>query len=526
MTIVKRVTRVFSFGFSLSLLALFVSCSGGGSATTTASSGATEIPAIVMQPAKQTLPAANMAVFSIEAQNTNGLSYKWQWSADGTSWNDIPGAVNSTYQILAQTADSSGWNHFRCVLTNSLGSTNSDPATLTVVTVLHVNHSSAASSPDGASWSTAYPTLQAALSVATANSEIWVAVGTYTPGSARTDSFILRQDVAVYGGFVGNETYREARNWSAHVTILSGDIGTLGDIADNCYHVVLGANNATLDGFTITAGNANGIGSQSAGGGMFNDNDISPAVTNCIFSGNFAYDGGGMFNDFDSNTVVTNCTFSNNSASHSGGGMYNYGNNSVIANNPVIANSTFFNNSAVEYGGGIYNYQSNATVTNCVISSNTCTANNGGGIYNYGGSPVITNCTVSGNTALMNGGGIFNGYSCTPTITNSIIWGNTVVGHGPQIYNNEWVGTVTLTYSAIQDGIANTDAGPPVVITWITIGNIVQDPLFSAGSLIPQAGSPCINAGNNAAVFTTTDRAGNTRISGGTVDMGAYEYQE
>ena len=49
---------------------------------------------------------------------------------------------------------------------------------------------------------------------------------------------VLAEGVEVYGGFAGTETLLSERNPAANITILSGDIGTLGDPSDNCYHVV------------------------------------------------------------------------------------------------------------------------------------------------------------------------------------------------------------------------------------------------------------------------------------------------
>jgi hypothetical protein len=117
---------------------------------------------------------------------------------------------------------------------------------------------SATGANNGTSWATAYTSLQSALTAASSGEEIWVAAGSYTPttGSDRSTSFTLKNGVAVYSGFAGTETQLSERNWTTNVTILSGAIGMVGTNNDNSYHVVTGASESTLGGFTFPAGYA------------------------------------------------------------------------------------------------------------------------------------------------------------------------------------------------------------------------------------------------------------------------------
>ena len=264
------------------------------------------------------------------------------------------------------------------------------------------------------SWANACA-LQTALAAAVSGTEIWVAAGTYKPtsGTDRTVSFVLKDGVALYGGFAGTETTRAARDPLANPTILSGDLNgdDNGNVqsseptrADNSYHVVTGSgttSSAILDGFTITAGNANGTNPYERGGGMYNLSG-SPTITNDIFSNNSVLQmGGGMYNSA-SNPSLTNVTFSNNSSTNHGGGIYNY-NGSTTS----LTGVTFSGNSALLRGGGLYNYSSNSTLLNVTFTGNSA-QDLGGGMDNYLSDSTLTNVTFTNNTSATSGGGMYS----------------------------------------------------------------------------------------------------------------------
>ena len=95
-------------------------------------------------------------------------------------------------------------------------------------------------------------------------------------------------------------------------------------------------------------------------------------------------------------------------------------------------------------------------------------------------------------------------------------WNNT----GGEIVANDSRSASAVSYSDVQGGVTGN-------------GNINSNPLFadpSSGNIDGfefQANSPCINAGNNAAIPSgiSTDDGGYSRIVDGTVDIGAFEYQ-
>ncbi len=285
------------------------------------------------------------------------------------------------------------------------------------------------------SWATACA-LQTALAAAISGDEIWVKAGAYKPttGTDRTATFQLKGGVAVYGGFAGTETLRDQRNPDVNVTVLSGDIDNndsqtpiLTDLktatgnTTNSFHVVTGATGATLDGFTITAGYANGAWPFNVGGGLYNTSS-SPILTNLTFTGNWATNsGGGMRND-SGNPTLTKVTFNGNSAG-SAGGLYNSFSTATLTDVIFIGNTTPADGS----GGGLYNYSSSPTLTRVSFYNNS--ADYAGGMYNrLNSNPTLTDVIFGGNTAVLQGGGMENVNTSSPTLTNVTFHNNSTTG--------------------------------------------------------------------------------------------------
>lgn len=378
---------------------------------------------------------------------------------------------------------------------------------------------------DGANWPSAYRYLQDALTVSPAGSVIRVAGGVYRPDQDETGNFtsgdrsatLWFAGVTLLGGYSGLDDPPNAdeRNTERNRTILSGDLAGndapgFTNRAENSYHVVTfgpADTSGVIDGVTVTGGNADGSDPHDAGGAIYIAG-ATAMIHDVQLTGNQAMRGGAIHNASGELSLI-GCVLTGNEAA--------------------------------SWGGAIDNFSASAILVNCVLVGNR-TAGEGGAIHSDLSSVTVTNCTIAHNVAGNRGGGLFNYVGVQLILTNDIVWANRDsigTSEAAQIFSNP-SNTVDVNHTDVM-GWSGSFGG---------VGNIGDDTLFARnpnpggdgewngvdddyGDVRLRSGSGCIDAGDNDAdvdavvpgvqPLPATDLAGDPRIVGGVVDMGAFE---
>jgi hypothetical protein len=229
-----------------------------------------------------------------------------------------------------------------------------------------------------------------------------------------------------------------------------------------------------------------------------------PRLTNCLILYNSADTAGGASTEY-----LSHCLVANNWARSGSGGVAN-----CDVDHSTIAGNTVAFGDAGGASGGTFDY--------CVLSNNTASGM-GGGVF----QARLNHCLVLNNSA-QTGGGAENCYVYTSDVVSNSA--TAFSGGGDSQFFNS-----ILYYNTPEDN-GNGCAYCCVSQTPFSGGsNFTNAPLFvnlAAGDLHLQPNSPCINSGlnlyvtNSLAPFKVAgDFDGNTRIAGGTVDVGPYEFQ-
>lgn len=210
-------------------------------------------------------------------------------------------------------------------------------------------------------------------------------------------------------------------------------------------------------------------------------------------------------------------------------------NSRIINNHPSIFEPDFPAGGALKISGhfnipGDYRAQ----LVNCEITGNhdnyyNPTTELGGAVVLFMNNSItidIANCTFGNNTLEYNSGSSFYVVNSQLNLFNSILYNND--GYSMNIFDGA---EVNVYYSLIEGGNTNVNYYGSGSVNWLE-GNLDENPMFDSLGIYPfalSATSPCIDTGTlnlpAGIALPQFDLAGNPRIYGNTIDMGAYEWQ-
>jgi len=368
------------------------------------------------------------------------------------------------------------------------------------------------------------PTIQAGINAANTGDTVLVSPGSYTENI----------------DFLGKAITVTSSD-GPDVTILDG--GQIGPVA--VFHSGE-SNRSALSGFTLQDGV--GVSNYAYTGGGISIENSSPTIRQNTIVGNNAASGAGIGVQYGAPVIHDNSILEN--TAQFGGGIY-----VLAAPGTRIVGNLIIGNTGSSAGGGIGFFAAGyALVLNNIFHGNV--GGQGGAIWIVNeadelivdnlfaaneassGSEIyssipnskkgfrIINNTIVADDAIADAAVVADGFNQNAVIGNNVIFGasggtallcNPVYPDGPPIvgFNDAYIRNGTA-YAGSCTGFSGMK------------GNVSANPEFVApeqGNFHLRSISPAINAGHNLRALPKNDLGGKPRVVGGSVDMGAYEYQ-
>lgn len=315
--------------------------------------------------------------------------------------------------------------------------------------------------------------LQTALNSATDGNTLYVAGGSYTGSGTAVIS--LTHSITLYGGWDGAPTGGIIRDIALYPTTLDGE-------GQRRVVYINAGITPTLDGFTLTGGNATGLGGgltagSEAGGGLYSRN-ASPTLQNNVITNNVGSTqsgirafGGGLYisNDTTSAIIRQNQILSNTAGiaiQQGDGGAFFVNGTADILSNTMQDNVACVNCSAAYGGGGYIGWTSSDIILAHNLFKNN-QADRGGGLALVWSAAHVQDNTFLGNTAVF-GAGLDSYYDGGSTIHANMILSNTATGpgNGIRIYITTGTGATTLVNNIIANNQGASGAGIYAYSDW------------------------------------------------------------
>jgi len=338
-----------------------------------------------------------------------------------------------------------------------------------------------------------YPTIQAAMDVASEHDIVLVEPGTYTENILMKSGVTLKSEAG-----------------AANTTIDGAGAGSVID----CIGV---SDRTTIRGFTIRNGTGTLAFNGRYGGGIRCWNNASPTIEDNVFIGNAATFGGAVGCRYGSAPMIRHNIFEANTAQLEGGGIYAIdavGRTITIESNDLRLN-------VAKAGGAIWVGAIDVVIRQNVVAENRADRIGGlraaGGVWaGFAGTKMISRNLIIGNVCPDLGGGMWVNDGTT-TIENNTFFGNaSPLGGGIATggLGQKTIRANILAGSKQGAGIHCTASGPTQLACndlWGNAGgddlpeclsdggdNLTADPLFcdvAAGDFSLQGGSPCLPGG-------------------------------